>query len=174
MKVITGLFGFFAALAIVCVASGQDKEKITEHKRSIPAAKNSATAATDAHEEAVRREKKNLIGVWKLVSCETEYGKVPEAILKGEVVRWTITDSTIASTVEKEDKGEDKYTLDPTTNPKAIDLIDKQGHRTPGIYSLDDDTLKVCIDEGSEERPKVFASKPDTHLSVSVFKRERR
>jgi uncharacterized protein (TIGR03067 family) len=154
MRVMRSVCGVFAALAIVCVASGQDN------------AKN--------RDEAVKQEKKNLTAVWKLVSSETKGEKVPERILKGEVVRWTITDSTIAVTVEKESKGEDKYRLDPTASPKTIELKDKDGHRTPGIYSLDGDTLKVCIDEGSEERPKVFASKPDTQLSVLTFKRVRR
>jgi uncharacterized protein (TIGR03067 family) len=108
------------------------------------------------------------------VSCEAEGENVPEKILKGEVVRWTITEKAITSTVDGEGKGEDKYTLDPTARPKAIDLTDKEGRRTPGIYSLDGDTLKVCLNEGSKERPQVFASKPDTHLSVWVFKREKR
>ncbi len=115
-----------------------------------------------------------MIGVWKLVSCEGEGKKVPEEILKGETVRWTITATTIAWTAGKDDEGKDKYTLDPTTNPKAIDLTDNDGHHAPGIYSLCGDNLKVCIDEGSDGRPRVFATKPDTRLSVWVFKRESR
>jgi uncharacterized protein (TIGR03067 family) len=153
MRVLASVCGAFAALAIVCVASGQGNDK--------------------NREEAVKREKENLTGVWKLVSSETKGEKVPEKILKGEIVRWMITDSTIAWTVENESKGEDKYGLDPVASPKTIDLTDKEGHRTPGIYSLDGDTLKVCIDEGRKERPKVFASKTDTQLSVLIFKRER-
>jgi uncharacterized protein (TIGR03067 family) len=76
--------------------------------------------------------------------------------------------------VDNEGKGEDKYTLDPTTSPKAIDLTDKAGHRTPGIYLLEVDTLKVCRNEGGKERPKKFVSRPNTHLSAWVFKREKR
>jgi uncharacterized protein (TIGR03067 family) len=128
----------------------------------------------DAKEAAIKKEKEKLIGVWKLVSCGAQGERVPEKILKGEVVRWAITEKTITSTVGGQGKGEDKYTLDPTAHPKAIDLTDREGRRTPGIYSLDDDTLKVCLNEGGEERPKVFASKPDTHLSVWVFRREKR
>jgi uncharacterized protein (TIGR03067 family) len=108
------------------------------------------------------------------VSCEAEGEKVPEAILKGEVVRWSITEKTITSTVDGEGKEEDHYTLDPTARPKAIDITDKDRRRTPGIYSLDGDTLKVCMNEGRKERPTAFASKQGTHLSVWVFKREKR
>jgi uncharacterized protein (TIGR03067 family) len=154
MKILPTTCGIILALVIGDVAVGRDKDKYQQ--------------------AAVKQEKKCLIGVWKLVSSEGEGKKVPEEILKLEIVRWTITDSTIVWTVGKDNEGADRYTLDPTTNPKAIDLTDKDGHHAPGIYALNGDTLKVCIDEGSEERPKLFATKPDTRLSVWTFKRERR
>jgi uncharacterized protein (TIGR03067 family) len=127
----------------------------------------------DTKDAAIKKGRRNLVGTWKLASCEAEGKKVPDEILKGEVVRWRINESTIISTVDGEGKGEDKYTLDPTTSPKAIDLTDKEGRRTPGIYLLEGDTLKVCLNEGGKERPREFASKPGTHLSVWVFKRVR-
>jgi uncharacterized protein (TIGR03067 family) len=154
MKILPTTCGIIVAVAIGAVAAGQDKGKIKE--------------------AAVKEEKKCLIGIWKLVSCEGEGNKVPEEILKREIVRWTITDRTITWTAGKDDEGTDKYALDPTITPKAIDLTDKDGHHAPGIYALNGDTLKVCIDEGSEERPTVFSTKPDTRLSVWAFKRERR
>jgi uncharacterized protein (TIGR03067 family) len=154
MKILPTTCGILVALVFGGMAAGQDKNKNKE--------------------TAIKQEQKSLIGVWKLVSCEGEGKKVPEEILKGETVRWTITATTIAWTVGKDDEGKDKYVLDPKTNPKAIDLTDNDGHRAPGIYSLCGDNLKVCIDEGSDERPKVFATKPDTRLSVWVFKRESR
>jgi uncharacterized protein (TIGR03067 family) len=130
--------------------------------------------ADDSKDAAIKKEKGNLVGTWKLVSCEAEGEEVPEKVLKGEVVRWRISESTIISSVDTEGKGEDKYALDLTTSPKAIDLTDKEGRRTPGIYLLEGDKLKVCLNEGGKERPKEFASKPGTHLSVWVFKREKR
>ena len=69
-------------------------------------------------------------------------------------MRWRFIDNTLTSTVNNEGKEEDKFTLDPKSNPKAIDLTDKNAHRTPGIYTLEGDTLKTCFDEGSDERPK--------------------
>jgi uncharacterized protein (TIGR03067 family) len=164
MKPHTPLFGtmgiLFAVAGIGLLAGSEAKE--------------SGIPATDAKEAAIRKEKKNLIGTWKAVSCEAGGEKVPEKILKGEVVRWRITENSVEWTVEKEQMGKDKYSLDPTTKPKRIDLMDKEGRHTPGIYSLDGDTLKVCLNEASKERPKEFASKLNTHLSVWVFKREKR
>jgi uncharacterized protein (TIGR03067 family) len=153
MKILPNTCGLIlAALVIGGVAAGQSKD--------------------GTKEAAVDQEKNCLIGVWKLVSCEGEGNKVPGEILKGEVVRWTVTDESITWTVGKDDEGNDKYTLNPTTRPRSIDLTDKDGHHAPGIYSLDGDALKVCIDEGSEERPKEFATKAGTHLSVWIFERE--
>jgi uncharacterized protein (TIGR03067 family) len=137
-------------------------------------ARRSGAPGEDAKRAEVTNEKKRLVGVWKLVACEAEGKKVPDAVLKGEVVRWRISGESVEVTVENENKGVDRYSLDPTTKPKAIDLTDKKGRRTPGIYSLDGDKLKVCINEGGKERPKDFVSKPMTHLSVWVFEREKR
>jgi uncharacterized protein (TIGR03067 family) len=158
--------GFSPDEKVLASGSGDTTVKLW----SVAAAEKSGTAANASKKAAVQKEKKNLIGTWKLVSCEAEGEEVPETILKVEVVRWRITENSVEWTVEKEQKGEDKYTLDPTTRPKRIDLMDKEGRSTPGIYSLEGDTLKVCMNEGGKERPKEFASQPNTRLSVWVFK----
>jgi uncharacterized protein (TIGR03067 family) len=134
----------------------------------------SGMGGDDLNDAAIKKEKTNLVGTWKLVACEAEGEKVPNEILKGEVVRWKIAESMITSTVNSEVKEEDKYSLNPMTRPGAIDLTDKEGHRTPGIYLLEGHTLKICLNEGGKDRPKEFASRPDTHLSVWAFKRENR
>jgi hypothetical protein len=95
MKILPTTCGIFVALVFGGMAARQDKNK--------------------NRETAIKPEQKCLIGVWKLVSCEGEGNKMPEEILKGETVRWTITATTIAWTVGKDDEGKDKYALDPTT-----------------------------------------------------------
>ncbi len=42
---------------------------------------------------------------------------------------------------------EGEYKLDPTAKAKAIDTTHR-GHVSPGIYELDGDSLKICLDEG--------------------------
>jgi hypothetical protein len=42
--------------------------------------------ADDMKDAAIKKEKRNLVGTWKVVSCEAESEQVPEKILKGEVV----------------------------------------------------------------------------------------
>jgi uncharacterized protein (TIGR03067 family) len=60
--------------------------------------------------------------------------------------------------------------LDATKQPKAIDL-DVNGRIIKAIYELDGDTLRMCYNLTSDERPTEFESKPDAGLIVVVHKR---
>src|SRR5262245_30160563 len=88
-------------------------------------------------EDAAKAEGKKLQGTWVVVSCEGDGGKVPKEILEKEVVRFVIAPDTITIKVNGEIKAEDRYTLNPKTDPKAIDLSDKEGRKALGIYSLE-------------------------------------
>jgi uncharacterized protein (TIGR03067 family) len=74
------------------------------------------------------------------------------------------------------------YTLDPTKNPKWMDVQPKSGsNQQPpkAIYKLQGDELILCTTKGNtkgkeEERPTAFESKPDSpNYSLVVFKREK-
>jgi uncharacterized protein (TIGR03067 family) len=94
-----------------------------------------------------------LQGGWKLVGVEAEAGAVdlPEAkpalVIQGD--RVLHGGHAIA-----------RLTADPAADPKVIDLtFDKPERTYEGIYSLDKDTLKVCLNahaEGVKERPSTF------------------
>ena len=131
-------------------------------------------SAEDAHEEAVQKDKASLVGTWKVIACESDGEKVPEEILRGEVVRWIVTADTITIKVESEFKEEDRYTLNPTKKPTTIDLTDKNGKRILGIYAVEGDSLKVCWLEGKTGRPTEFVTKPNSGLALFVFQRETR
>lgn len=68
--------------------------------------------------------------------------------------------------------GEMTYKLDPTKDPKAIDLTHtlgkEQGKVRLGIYLLDGDDLKMCVDD---ERPTEFATRPESGRALIVLKR---
>lgn len=55
-----------------------------------------------------------------------------------------------------------KYSLDPTTNPKQLDHPDSAGRAMPGIYELDGDTIKLCT--GFGQRPTEFKDGNNIHL----------
>jgi len=74
-----------------------------------------------------------------------------------------------------------KFEIDSSKKPKAIDMTiteaAKQGHIDKtglGIYALDGDTLKWCVNEpGETERPKEFSAASGTKLTLVTFKREK-
>jgi uncharacterized protein (TIGR03067 family) len=63
------------------------------------------------------------------------------------------------------------FTLDPTTDPKRIDLERAGTEKTFGIYTLDKDQLKICYGEPGAQRPKAFESKAGDRVFLLVLKR---
>jgi uncharacterized protein (TIGR03067 family) len=123
--------------------------------------------------DAAREAAKKLQGTWVVVSCEVEGEKVPEEILRKEVVRFIIRADTIALRVDGEPKGEDRFRLDPKACPKTIDLTTKEGHRALGIYSLEGDQLRICWTERGKTRPATFATWPGSGFDLFVLQREK-
>jgi uncharacterized protein (TIGR03067 family) len=109
-----------------------------------------------------------LAGIWKL----------EEAIIDGEPQalpprppRWVIRGDKVVYA----GKPLATMVIDATTIPPSIDLAFLKPKRTcEGIYSLKDDTLKICVSratDGIKERPLSFATKGKPELRLLVFKR---
>jgi uncharacterized protein (TIGR03067 family) len=127
--------------------------------------------AADAPEDA--RSKKDLAaleGTWTLVSVEAE-GKSrdfpenpPWVVIKGNKVQYAGEDLAV-------------LTVDATVTPKSIDMAFSNPKTVyEGIYSLEGDTLKVCVNrvtEGVKERPTGFATEDKPDLRLFVLKREK-
>ncbi|HVS38870.1 MAG TPA: PDZ domain-containing protein, partial [Gemmataceae bacterium] len=66
---------------------------------------------------------------------------------------------------------------DPKASPPSIDLTFSDSKKTyEGIYSIDKDTLKICLNarsEGVKERPQDFAADDKDNLRLLVFQREK-
>ncbi len=132
-------------------------------------------AHVPAGEEA-KKDLANLQGNWKVVSVSVQGKMLPEATLKklkggsGLGYLCVIKGDKFVSKGDKKLGTRDTvvWTMrpDPAKKPKAIDLLHgapDEGKTTPGIYSLDGDTLKIYIpDPNSEDqkRPTGFANKP--------------
>jgi uncharacterized protein (TIGR03067 family) len=131
-------------------------------KKMTPAEFKAATLAKAAHKE------EKLLGKWKMESSERggreRPVKVTQVVIKADTLTFVGPDGTESFDVE--------YKVDPAKKPKAIDIKNEKGDKTsPGIYSLDGDTLKICTDKPGAERPTEFATKPGTELNVIVLKR---
>jgi len=85
----------------------------------------------------------------------------------------TITGQTGPYPSQKGGEDSDGFRLDPTKKPKQIDI----GDNIRGIYELNGDTLKLCLDIRGEEnsRPGKFGFDKDKPTVVYyVLKREKK
>jgi uncharacterized protein (TIGR03067 family) len=68
-------------------------------------------------------------------------------------------------------------TLDPTKEPKTIDLKftegPEKGNTSYGIYELKGDDLKLCLTIAGKNRPTSFAAAPKGGHALEVLKREK-
>ncbi len=109
-----------------------------------------------------------LQGKWVVKSFEyngSEVERLKNAIREFKDGKYSLTPKTGEAI-------EGAVTFDATQTPKAIDL-DVNGRIIKGIYQLDGDTLTLCYNLASDERPSEFASKPDTSLIKVVHAREK-
>jgi uncharacterized protein (TIGR03067 family) len=133
------------------------------------------TALAAAQNDSAKEESAKLQGTWVRIYVDVDGKKTDDGKKKsGEAV----------TLVVKGDKfGDDTFKLDPTKNPKHIDLaiVDDKGKSIPwpGIYELKGDELKVCFPypfEGKLDkiaiRPTAFGSKRGGNEVLEVYKRE--
>jgi uncharacterized protein (TIGR03067 family) len=109
-------------------------------------------------------------GSWTLVSVESD-GEIQE--FSGRPFRWVIK----GASVRYGGQPLAELALDPLTTPKNLDLTFLNPKRVyEGVYSVDGDTLKVCVNrrtEGVKERPVGFATRGKPDLRLLVFRRDR-
>ena len=70
---------------------------------------------------------------------------------------------------------ETTFTIDPSKEPKTIDVRVKKGADAGkimlGIYAIDGDSLKMCMNQPNLERPKEFATKAEARIGLIIMKR---
>ena len=66
------------------------------------------------------------------------------------------------------------FTIDPSQEPKAIDLTTPDGKVVHGIYRLEGDTLTLCLDYDPQGtgRPRPTEFRTDSDVLVRVLRRE--
>jgi uncharacterized protein (TIGR03067 family) len=128
----------------------------------------SGSGASDAE---TARDQKRIQGTWKAVSGEAAGKNLPKQRVDDLTV--VFTGDKMAVTTSNGSR-ESTFKLDASKKPKIIDLVDENGQTAPGIYEFEGDTLRICLNQGSSERPTSFLTKPDTRLRSFVFQRKKR
>jgi RNA polymerase sigma-70 factor (ECF subfamily) len=120
---------------------------------------------------------KELEGIWKVVSLETEGKKAPEAELKG--MRWTFKGSSLHITDETDQAGGMcTVKVDPSKKPKHIDITSEEGptkgKTVQGIYKLEKGRLIVSVQEvqnAGQGRPTDFTTAAKDGPGVAILER---
>ena len=134
---------------------------------------NSAPARMFAGDNSLDEK---LDGEWVLTSFEKDGKKVPEEDFKGMKIRFVTSSGTVAVTKGEKTLAEGKVDVDPAKQPKTINVTitsegPQKGKNSLGIYRVDGDFLTLCMNESGTVRPKDFASKPGSGLSLRKYTR---
>lgn len=131
-------------------------------------------AADDAREEEIRKYHKQIAGTWQMVTLVANGNKSADedvkklTVMNGPDGMWSLHSegNVIVSGTT---------TVDPTQNPKAIDIKpatgQDQGKVYLGIYELKDNTRKLCFSPAGTKRPTAFTSTPGDEWILVEFER---
>ena len=145
-----------------------------------PAPSSTPPAARDgkddgAEQQEIREELARLQGVWWLSTMEVNGKKAPD----DQVRSWQLViEGDQYNPGSGETSVEYSFRIDPSRNPKAIDLLPHEGQNKGrtlrGVYALKGKLLMLCRSLGSDgERPAGFRTRPDSGLASVVWSREK-
>ena len=129
-------------------------------------------SAAPAGDEA-RKDLDKLQGEWVMAALEVDGKQVPEEKLRGTTL--TIKGDKYIVKV-KDTSHEVTFKLDPSQDPRAIDMFLPNGtdapKLSPGIYRIDGDTFQLCRAQAAEQpRPRDFGTWPNTGVFLVTWKR---
>lgn len=106
--------------------------------------------------EDSKKDLKKLQGTWTIVAVE-EKGKKEDkgvgttAVFSGNKVTFTVGD----------EKDVTDFRVDAKKKPRWFDITGG-AYKSVGIYELEGDMLKVCLNQSGKERPTAFKTEPDS------------
>jgi len=132
--------------------------------------------ADDAKDEAIKKDRQQIEGTWRIVALEINGNKSnDEDAKKLTVVNGPDGTWSLLSEGKEISKGTNSF--DPTKRPKTIDFTPTEGGGKDnlhlGIYELGEKTRKLCFAPPGKDRPTEFTSTPGSEHILVTFERER-
>jgi uncharacterized protein (TIGR03067 family) len=126
-------------------------------------------------DQAVQDELERHQGTWSVVSSIYDGQKASETIVRS-IARIVENDHVVWKRDGKSFAGT-KLVLDPTQEPKSIDVIHDGGpnrdRRVLGIYKLEGDKLTICMASPEKSRPTEFKAEKGSGCTLRTFIREK-
>jgi uncharacterized protein (TIGR03067 family) len=123
-----------------------------------------------------KKDQENMQGAWTIVAIEDDGKELDKNQFKNRRVIIQGNRYSIKEGDKVIDQG--SFKLDATRSPKTIDIMPtlgpNAGKTLRGIYQLEEDDRAVCFGPPGSERPANFATKPGSHLTLVIYKREKR
>jgi RNA polymerase sigma factor (sigma-70 family) len=158
------MLGGAGGLAYRSLAAGAD-----DGPKTAPA----ETASRDGRQPEADTDAEKIQGTWRVVSAEQGGKEAPAEAIKDFTV--VITADKIAFSPKGENR-QSSYKLDPKADPKVIAVTPldgpAKGKTLRGLYALDGDRLKLCLQNGPGPEPTEFATTSDSGLRLLTLKRE--
>jgi uncharacterized protein (TIGR03067 family) len=132
--------------------------------------------ADDAKDEAIKKDRKLIEGMWRVVTLEVDGNKASDedakkiTVVNGPDGTWTLFS-------DGKEVGKGTNSFDPTQKPKTIDFTQTEGEGKGnsflGIYELGENSRKLCFAPPGKDRPREFISMPGTDHVLVMFERVR-
>jgi uncharacterized protein (TIGR03067 family) len=123
---------------------------------------------------AAAEDLRKLQGVWEVAGGEVN----GSAISASDIPAITLTITDKSYLVDREgniDRG--SFSVEPAHQPKQMDIQPDSGtdagNKLLAIYEVGEDSFKVCYAAPGEDRPKSFATEPDSRRLTINYKRKK-
>ena len=131
-----------------------------------------SAAGQEKPQDLTAKDIEALKGKREITSSEFEGQSAKDAYKPGTVI--VIEGDELYFTDGFAQSPKAKFKLDATAKPKSIDVGVGKGEKkaAKGIYSLDKDTLKLCLSLDGD-RPREFKTKAGDKTNLFVLKRQK-
>lgn len=130
--------------------------------------------AADPKADAVAKDLDALKGAWQMTSRINDGRETPAAQVKNRVMTFDAEKCVVRN--GNKVIWEATYTIDPTTEPKSLDLTTPsagpdKGKSRLAVYKLDGDSLTICFGAYRDVRPTDFTCKPVSNRLLITYQR---